>query len=53
MDAPAKSVRTSATARFATVVSSSARKAAPAATASTFGARLGTAIAVIIGPSSR
>ena len=50
-EAPAKSVRTSATARFATVVSSSARKAAPAATASTFGARLGTAIAVIIGPS--
>ena len=34
-DAPAKSVRTSATARFATVVSSSARNAAPAATGST------------------
>src|SRR5690242_12999221 len=40
-EAPAKSVCTSATARFATVVSSSARKAAPAATASTFSARRG------------
>src|SRR4051812_43658737 len=44
---PAKSVCTSATARFATVVSSRARKAAPAATARTFCVVLGTAIAVI------
>src|SRR3954468_22964429 len=44
---PPKSVCTSATARFATVVSSSARKAAPAATASTLCVVRGTAIAVI------
>src|SRR4051812_28777229 len=44
---PPKSVCTSATARFATVASSSARKAAPAATASTLCVVRGTAIAAI------